>query len=537
MAVDTLRLCIILSCLMLCGLRCDTLGMNNGNGKLSQSSEKDSKISDHQNDGENKVIVDKTGINVKQENGDNLKSKHVSSNHEDKQVLESSSDHGNGKPSTGSKSQPEIHNPLSKTSPSSVINVELDGKLEVVTGDDDVVEKSGTVLFEESGDIDESLVDQVKRLSNKIKVSQGENKETIQMELRTDKDSVKNAEEHNGNILKEETVFEQILATEDLQTNEELNEPIDNKNMDLRNSDYRDDEDIQKKIATQKDENLNKQNVDEPRKETVLEQMQAIEKRVGNDKIEDFISSGNDEDFPTAEEEEKYIIIDYTVPPSSDILPSKAYEPNTDHNNELNSEEKILLRDTPSLDNVKSTVHRVSQVTEQIKPTAKIEVEPTKRHLTAGERKEMRLQRNKKDSSNQNNMAPSPNTIVNIVNPTPINLLPSDTNNGVNDQEMSSVAVENAATKHSEIKAESDDIESSDNKVTGTMYDTMEIVMKESVVDESSDKTERLKSTIGELDAGNTGGRLVRTQLGCWDLCYHIQCIIRISLWKWGHMH
>lgn len=78
-AYKTSRAFILLTFIFINGIRCDAESRNDDSNKMSQSSEKDSKISDHEHEVENEVILDNTGINVNQKVPiDNVNVKHVS---------------------------------------------------------------------------------------------------------------------------------------------------------------------------------------------------------------------------------------------------------------------------------------------------------------------------------------------------------------------------------------------------------------------------------------------------------------------------
>jgi hypothetical protein len=511
MAAYTNTVYILIVLILICDIHCDTSIGNNGNNKLSQSSEKDSKVSQHENDGKNKVSLEESGINViPKSSHDNLNVKHASPN-DIKQPLESSlSDQGNREASSKSQSVDKIDHTSNNDSPSSVVPPDQinSDKVENKVGSLDM--DSGDVLFEESGSPEESLVDQMKRLSEKIKERQ--NKESVEMEMpdniekkeiKLENKEIEELAEQGDDRLDENS--EKTLNTGDKFEQVE----IESKQFEVNRENIEDDKhDVNVQV------NEIKEVIEQDSKETLMEQMKKLEKEVteGEIDIPSLVPSYDNEHLPNEEELEEAaaaaeingnvynqditgksdeqsgkpsseLFIDNTQPPSSDILPSKTDEQINENINKQTNEQ-IQVRLTPSFENVKSTVQTMSQidVTEQIQPTAKVDMKSSKKVLNAQERKNLRLAKNKRETDLDEKQIPAP--VKTNVNPTPVHELNIGTQQSKEmSKEMTAAVDANSATEKEDIKTVSEELETSENDITGTVYDTN--VFKEEVIQET----------------------------------------------------
>ena len=522
MAAYINRIYTLIVLILICDIQCDINNDNNGN-KLTQSSEKDSKVSQHENGGENKVNLDESGINVKPKpSHDNLNIKHVSS-HNIKKPLESSlSDQGDREAS--SKSQPiDTSNQAPNIdSHSSVVFPDGISSDKVENDVDPLAVDNGEILFEETGGPEDSLVDQMKRLSEKIKES--EKKESVEMKM-PDKLSEKEIKMETENIEKLADKVNDIVRLDDnsgtkLKT-EDTGDEVKIKEFDRENN--KDNLNIQNGDLNLKVHKV-EQNVEQGNRETIMEQMKKLEKEAleRETDIPSLNPSYGNEDLPSEEELEEAdkgdkiynqdnlgksddqfgqpsseVVIDNTQPPPSDILPTKTEGHLNEHIKQTT--EQLQLRPTPSLENVKSTVHTLSQVdaTEQIQPTARADMKSSKRILNAQERKNLRLAKNKKQTDTDEKQIPAP--VKTNVNPTPIHEVNVGTKETeiVNKEVRAAVDV-NAATEPENIKTVAEELETSENDITGTAYDTnvlKEAVVQETLTEKKTENRENLSPT------------------------------------------
>lgn len=608
-AYNTSRACILLTFILINCIRCDADTRNGDSNKMSQSSEKDSKISDHEQEVENEVIVDNTGINVNQKVPiDNVNDKHVSSSHANNQPVNSHSDQGEGKASSSSHPGSNNNNKVPPNKMSSFSNLATDTDRSdnmVMVNDEDA--KDNILLFEESGDPDESLIEQMNRLSDKIKEKQ--KKEKVEMEMQklnelkyerktelnmrnNDNDALKTNEDIPDNEIKESVknslknelkenaklsnlestqkvntydqntresgnVLENFKETDhidiipdavNVDSNMEFNADVeyfiqekdkttDNDVTLLKDSGtFPDNKDLKSGVEQESVEsNENNFKTHETKEESVVEQMKNIEKKMNNGKqvqpsaIQANDYSDDENDFPTDEELDAFEInyevkdvktnyeqdepglemtLDNTEPPLSEILASKTQDKNNVLDKQQTLEDQMYVGATPSLENIKSTVHSTphADITEQIEATAKLDMTATKRFLSGKERKKLRLEKNKSPDNSKYDKVHEPSytkTAVNTFHTVTLGLneqkemekkLPSDGDNS-----------RFSATKgHVLTEAE---LETSEEKLSGTMYDTnalKEAVTQEKPIEMNTERTEELVPTAVK---GKSGGR------------------------------